>query len=236
MGVSHLKVKCKECGREYTLKDDENPKDYTCECGGNLEKDEDLSVLKCSIYLAFMWLVAATNGGIQNLGDIELTLIELILFILPAIIISAIILREKNPKELLAIEGILFLILGIIVIHDPKSLIYGAFGILGLLAGAVLTIEGVLGTIKGDSDKEGPREVEGGFHVLHATAILLGSYIALLLINPTASESEGIMALTIMFLVPILTALSIIYRKDNPKPLRSVQLITAMIILFVLII
>lgn len=232
-----MKVKCKECGREYTLQDNGDPMDYTCECGGNLEKDEDLSVLKCSIYLAFMWLVAATNGGIQNLGDIELTLIELILFILPAIIISAIILREKNPKELLAIEGILSLILGIIVIHDPKSLIYGAFGILGLLAGVVLTIEGVLGTIKGkDSDKEGPREVEGGFHVLHATAILLGSYIALLLINPTASESEGIMALTIMFLVPILTALSIIYRKDNPKPLRSVQLITAMIILFVLII
>lgn len=230
-----MKLQCKECGREYTLQDDEDPMD-TCECGGNLEKDEDLSVLKGSIYLAFMWLAAATNGGIQNLGDIELTLIELILFILPAIIISAIILREKNPKELLGIEGILFLILGIIVIHDPKSLIYGAFGILGLLAGVVLTIEGVLGTIKGDSDKEGPREVEGGFHVLHATAILLGSYIALILINPTVSESEGIMALTIMFLVPILTALSIIYRKDNPKPLRSVQLIIAMIILFVLII
>lgn len=228
-----MKLQCKECGREYTLQDDEDPMD-TCECGGNLEKDEDLSVLKGSIYLAFMWLAAATNGGIQGLG---LLLIELILFILPAIIISAIILREKNPKELLGIEGILFLILGIIVIHDPKSLIYGAFGILGLLAGVVLTIEGVLGTIKGkDLDKEGPREVEGGFHVLHATAILLGSYIALLLINPTASESEGIMALTIMFLVPILTALSIIYRKDNPKPLRSVQLITSMIILFVLII
>lgn len=28
--------KCRECGKEYELEDDENPSDYQCECGGDL--------------------------------------------------------------------------------------------------------------------------------------------------------------------------------------------------------
>lgn len=35
-------VKCKECGQEYELEDDNNPSDFKCECGGNLEFKESI--------------------------------------------------------------------------------------------------------------------------------------------------------------------------------------------------
>ena len=37
-----MKVKCEECGETYILDDGETPEDYTCECGGKLEKETDL--------------------------------------------------------------------------------------------------------------------------------------------------------------------------------------------------
>jgi len=38
MGVYYLVIaKCKECGNEYELQEDENPEDFQCECGGELE-------------------------------------------------------------------------------------------------------------------------------------------------------------------------------------------------------
>lgn len=36
------KVECKKCGKKYTLNDDEDPKYYSCECGGELRKVQKL--------------------------------------------------------------------------------------------------------------------------------------------------------------------------------------------------
>lgn len=36
-----MDVKCVECGKEYLLNEDDSPESFQCECGGNLETNED---------------------------------------------------------------------------------------------------------------------------------------------------------------------------------------------------
>ncbi|MBI5458832.1 VRR-NUC domain-containing protein [Methanobacterium sp.] len=42
-------VRCVECGKEYELKEDENPENFQCECGGNLIYSNSLEVIDESI-------------------------------------------------------------------------------------------------------------------------------------------------------------------------------------------
>lgn len=42
-------VKCKKCGKEYELDLDDNPKDFQCDCGGNLEERRTIADVRMEL-------------------------------------------------------------------------------------------------------------------------------------------------------------------------------------------
>ncbi|CDG64591.1 hypothetical protein MBMB1_0481 [Methanobacterium sp. MB1] len=71
-------VKCKECGNEYEIEDDENPLNYQCECGGDFYFDgedyyegekgfiEEISVLSKDIVTNTAGTVKDATKSISN--------------------------------------------------------------------------------------------------------------------------------------------------------------------------
>jgi len=49
-----MKVECEKCGKIYTLQDRDNPEDYVCECGGELQKTPTLGELIPGLLIAFV--------------------------------------------------------------------------------------------------------------------------------------------------------------------------------------
>ncbi|MCG2829071.1 hypothetical protein [Methanothermobacter sp. K4] len=140
-----MKVKCKECGHEYNLKDDENPEDYTCECGGELrvmKRGSTVPVLEGSIFLILLY-VSTVDVADRMSGHMEWVL-TFITLILPIILILAIIYRKRNPPLLIIAEGILFSLLGGILLWHSNSIFRFLLGATTFILGILSSVEGIM--------------------------------------------------------------------------------------------
>lgn len=141
-----MKVKCKECGREYTLKDDENPKDYTCECGGDLRSAPIIGMVKSN--LIFIYSVLYGLMWFRDYPEPIKLLFEILFLALPIFFIISIIYRKNGLPHLELIEGTFITSIGVLIlIMPPKGWSYGISAILLIVGLGVISeaFETILG-------------------------------------------------------------------------------------------